>query len=101
MRDHGMASSAKANRQGKGDWLDKVLPVLSLITMAFTAPQVWNIWVEGNTSGVSILSWGAYFIAACVWLVDGVRKHDKTIWVACIGWVVLDGAVFIGTLVHR
>ena len=81
-----------------GDLLDKVLPAVSLFTMALTVPQVWSVWVEHNTSGVSLLSWGAYFLAACVWLVDGLRKHDKTIWIACIGWVILDGAVFIGTL---
>jgi len=56
---------------------------------------------QGNTSGVSLLSWGAYFVAACLWLVDGLRKHDKTIWVACIGWVLLDGAVFIGVLLRH
>jgi uncharacterized protein with PQ loop repeat len=79
-------------------WLDKLLPILSFVTMALTVPQVWNIWVEGNVSGVSLVSWGAYFVAACLWLVEGLRKHDKTIWVACIGWVILDGAVFIGAL---
>jgi hypothetical protein len=83
------------------DWLGKILPVLSVFTMALTLPQVWGVWVDGNTSGVSLLSWGAYFIAACLWLVDGLRKHDKTIWVACIGWVILDGAVFIGVLVRH
>jgi uncharacterized protein with PQ loop repeat len=83
------------------DWLGKLLPVLSVFTMALTLPQVWGVWVDGNTSGVSLLSWGAYFIAACLWLVDGLRKHDKTIWVACIGWVILDGAVFIGVLVRH
>src|SRR5689334_5123849 len=41
------------------------------------------------------------FVAACLWLVDGLRKHDKTIWVACIGWVVLDGAVFVGALLRH
>jgi hypothetical protein len=50
---------------------------------------------------VSLLSWGAYTFAACLWLVDGLRKKDKTIWVACIGWIVLDAAVFIGVLVQR
>ena len=82
-------------------WLDKVLPVLSLFTMALTVPQVWGVWVDHQTAGVSLLSWGAYTFAACLWLVDGLRKKDKTIWVACVGWIVLDAAVFIGVLVQR
>lgn len=81
--------------------LDKVLPILSIVTMALTVPQVWTVWVDGRTSGVSPVSWGAYFIGACLWLVDGLRKHDKTIWVACIGWVLLDGAVLLGVLVKH
>lgn len=101
MDQHQNARHASTGRDGRGDALEKLLPALSIFTMALTVPQVWSVWAEGNTSGVSLLSWGAYFIAACLWLVDGLRKHDKTIWVACIGWVLLDGAVFIGVLLRR
>lgn len=92
---------AAAKKNGKTDVLDKVLPALSVVTMALTVPQVWSVWVQNNTSGVSLLSWGAYFVAACLWLVDGLRKHDKTIWIACIGWVILDGAIFLGALLRH
>jgi uncharacterized protein with PQ loop repeat len=83
-----------------GGVLEKILPVLSVFTMAMTVPQVWAVWVHGQTSCVSLLSWGAYLLSACLWLVDGLRKQDKTIWVACIGWVLLDAAVVVGVLVH-
>ncbi|MBK0392804.1 hypothetical protein [Ramlibacter algicola] len=82
------------------DLLTRTLPVLSIVTMAMTVPQVWAVWVQGQTAGVSILSWGAYFVSACLWLADGLRKGQKTIWVACIGWVLLDGAVVLGVLLH-
>lgn len=82
------------------DVLARVLPVLSVFTMAMTVPQVWAVWVHGQTAGVSLLSWGAYLLSACLWLVDGLRKRDPTIWVACIGWVLLDAAVCVGVLVR-
>jgi len=50
---------------------------------------------------VSLLSWSAYLIAACLWFVDGLRKRDKTIWVACIGWIAMDAAVVVGVLVSH
>ncbi len=84
-----------------GGLLDKILPVLSIFTMAMTVPQVWSVWVNGDTAGVSLLSWSAYLVAACLWLVDGLRKKDKTIWVACIGWIAMDAAVVIGVLVRH
>jgi uncharacterized protein with PQ loop repeat len=93
--------TGNASQHDRNGWLDKVLPVLSLFTMALTVPQVWSVWVDRQTAGVSLLSWGAYTFAACLWLVDGLRKKDRTIWVACIGWIALDAAVVIGVLVQR
>jgi uncharacterized protein with PQ loop repeat len=78
------------------DLLDRVLPLLSVFTMAMTVPQVWAVWVQHETAGVSLLSWGAYSVAALLWMVHGMRRGDPTIWVACIGWVLLDGAVVLG-----
>lgn len=94
----------QAHEHGKGGHgeasglLAKVIPALSVLTMIMTVPQVWSVWVEKNTSGVSLLSWGAYFVSALLWLFYGLQKRDRTIWVACIGWVVLDGAVVVGVI---
>jgi uncharacterized protein with PQ loop repeat len=80
--------------------LEKVLPALSVFTMLMTVPQVWTIWVNGNAKGVSLLSWGAYLLAACLWFFYGLQKGDKTIYLACVGWVILDGAVVAGALLR-
>jgi uncharacterized protein with PQ loop repeat len=85
---------------GQKDWLERTLPVLSIFTMAMTVPQVWTIWVSRDAGGVSLLSWGAYLLSACLWFFYGLRKGDKTIYVACIGWVILDAAVVAGVLVR-
>jgi uncharacterized protein with PQ loop repeat len=80
------------------DLLERSLPVLSIFTMLMTVPQVWTIWAQGDARGVSLLSWGAYLLSACLWFFYGLRKRDKTIYVACIGWVLLDAAVVAGVL---
>ena len=81
--------------------LERVLRGLSVFTMVMTVPQVWTIWVGHNAGGVSLVSWGSYLIGACLWLVYGLQKRDKTIYLACVGWVLLDAAVVIGILVHE
>ena len=81
--------------------LEKVLRGLSVFTMLMTVPQVLTIWVGGNASGVSLISWISYLIAACLWFVYGLEKRDKTIYLACVGWVLLDLAIVIGVIVHR
>jgi len=81
--------------------LEKVLRGLSVFTMLMTVPQVLTIWIERNAGGVSLISWVSYLIAACLWFVYGLQKHDKTIYLACVGWVLLDLAVVIGVVVYR
>src|SRR5467141_583550 len=81
--------------------LEKILRGLSVFTMLMTVPQVLTIWIGHNAGGVSLISWVAYLIAACLWFVYGLQKNDKTIYLACVGWVLLDLAVVIGVIVYR
>jgi uncharacterized protein with PQ loop repeat len=81
--------------------LEKILRWLSVLTMLMTVPQVWTIWVERQAAGVSLVSWLAYLVSACLWFVYGLRKRDKTIYIACIGWVLLDAAIVVGILLYR
>ena len=78
-----------------------LLPFVSVATMVMTLPQIWTVWVDRQVAGVSLLSWGTYLLGACLWLVHGLALRDKTIYVACIGWIVLTGAVVLGVLVQR
>src|SRR5512138_813991 len=84
-----------------GTFLEKVLGGMSAFTMLMTLPQVSAVWVGGDARGVSLASWTAYLVAACLWLVHGIRRRDKAIWAACVGWIVLDAAIVVGVLVHR
>jgi uncharacterized protein with PQ loop repeat len=80
--------------------LEKILRGLSVFTMLMTVPQVWTIWAGHDAGGVSALSWGAYLLAACLWFVYGLQKRDKTIYLACVGWVLLDAAVVTGVIIY-
>jgi uncharacterized protein with PQ loop repeat len=80
--------------------LDKVISLMSVLTMLSTVPQALQVWV-GSASGVSLVSWASYLVAACLWLIHGVRKHDKSIYLACIGWIILDAAIVIGVIVRQ
>jgi hypothetical protein len=54
------------------------------------------------TPAVSLLFRGfLYLVAACLWFVYGIQKRDKAIYLACVGWVLLDAAIVVGVIVHR
>lgn len=80
--------------------LERLLPLLSVVTMLMTVPQVLAIWLQHNAGGVSLLSWGTYLVGACLWFVHGLQKGDRTIYLACVGWIVLDAAVVVGAVLY-
>jgi uncharacterized protein with PQ loop repeat len=81
--------------------LEKTLRSLSVFTMLMTVPQVLAIWVGRDAHNVSLLSWAAYLLsAACLWFIYGMRKRDKTIYLACVGWILLDAAIVIGVVIY-
>ncbi len=43
-----------------------------------TVPQLYDIWILKQT-GISVISWAAYLITACVWLAYGLKHRDKPI----------------------
>lgn len=95
---HGPGASQPANASDSP--VAKLLPFVSVATMVMTLPQIWTVWVDAQVAGVSLLSWGTYLLGACLWFIHGVARGDKTIYVACIGWILLDGAVVLGVLLR-
>jgi uncharacterized protein with PQ loop repeat len=81
--------------------MERLLRTLSVVTMLMTVPQVVTIWAARDAGGVSLLSWATYLVSACLWFVYGLRKRDKTIYLACIGWIVLDAGIVAGIVFHR
>ena len=81
--------------------LRRLLGAMSVFAMLMTIPQVLTIWVGHNAAGVSILTWGTYFISAVLWLFFGCWQGDKNIYLPCIGWLVLDSSVILGALIYR
>ena len=77
-----------------------LLASMSVFTMLMTVPQVWVIWVGHQAAGVSVISWGAYFLSAILWFWHGLKTGDRNIYLPCVGWAGLDAAVIVGALVY-
>lgn len=80
--------------------LSRVLGGMSVFTLLMTLPQVLTIWVGHQAAGVSVVSWGAYLLAAILWFWYGLQKRDKNIYLPCVGWVGMDTAVIVGALIY-
>ena len=80
--------------------LRRLLGGMSVFTLLMTLPQVLTIWVGREAAGVSVLSWSAYLLSAILWFWFGIMKRDRNIYLPCIGWIGLNGAVVAGAIVY-
>ena len=80
--------------------LRRVLGFMSVATMLMTIPQVLTIWLQHEAAGVSVISWSAYLASAALWFWYGLARRDRNIYLPCIGWLALDGAVIAGALAY-
>ena len=76
----------------------RLLRWIAAFTMLMTIPQVVSVWRDG-AGGVSLASWLTFLGSSVAGLVYGIRRRDATIWLVCIGWIIVDGAVVLGILV--
>jgi uncharacterized protein with PQ loop repeat len=80
--------------------MSRLLGAMSVFTMLMTVPQLLTIWVGHQAAGVSVVSWSAYLFSAILWFWYGLQKRDKNIYLPCVGWVSLDTAVIVGTVIY-
>ena len=89
----------KSDQQHPTTGFDRFMRWLAFGIMLMTIPQVVSVWRHG-AGGVSLASWVAYLASSVAWLVYGIQRRDPTIWLVCIGWILVDGAVVVGILVN-
>jgi uncharacterized protein with PQ loop repeat len=85
---------------GSETLLRRLLGGMSIFTLLMTVPQVVTIWVGHQAAGVSVLSWSAYLLSALLWFWFGLKKQDRNIYLPCVGWIVMNGAVVAGALMY-
>jgi uncharacterized protein with PQ loop repeat len=85
----------------KSNHFNTFVLIFGIVEPLFTLPQVWQVWVDKQTMGVSELTWFFYTFTGFVWVAYGIQQKDKPITASSIMWVILEGSVFFGVLVRR
>ena len=80
--------------------MKRLLGAFSIFTLVMSVPQAVTIWVTHRAAGVSLVSWSAYLLSALAWLLYGLQKRDRNVYLPCLGWIAVDGAVILGILVN-
>jgi len=79
---------------------EKFMLIFALIEPLATIPQIYNIWIYKDTSGVSLVTWTFYSLTSFIWLLYGIKTTDKPIIASGALWSTTQILVVIGILVR-
>jgi uncharacterized protein with PQ loop repeat len=80
--------------------MDRMIYVVGMFGPIMAIPQLLGIWVEKNTAGVSLITWGAFLIIAVFWITYGIMHKAKPIITTYIGWIIMDILIVAGILLY-
>ncbi|QQG39509.1 MAG: hypothetical protein HYS81_03950 [Candidatus Aenigmatarchaeota archaeon] len=80
--------------------MDKLIYVVSIIMPLLTVPQVLTVWLDGNVSGLSLVTWVSYLVASVFWLAYGILHREKPIIISNVLWIVVFAFIVVGIMMR-
>ncbi|MCL4392762.1 PQ-loop domain-containing transporter [Patescibacteria group bacterium] len=85
-------------RRREKTFFDYFMYVIGLSTSVVTLPQVYNVWILHNTSGISLISWLSYAILSVFWIIYGIIRKEKIVLFNSTGLFIVNFAVALGVI---
>ena len=81
-------------------FMDKFIYAVALLGPIVTIPQIMKIWLEKNVSGVSLITWTGFLLAAFFWLCYAILHKEKPIMFSSIILIIVDTCVIVGIIFY-
>ena len=79
---------------------DNVIFIVAILGPFMALPQLIKIWVNENAAGVSIISWGAFFVISIFWFAYGVLHRERPIIISSSIWATLQLFIVVGIVLY-
>lgn len=81
--------------------VDRAVYFVGVLGPLMTLPQLYNIWFEHQTEGVSLTTWISYAFISSFWLLYGSLHNEKPIIVTQISWLTIHILVITGIFLYK
>ncbi|MFT4313343.1 MAG: hypothetical protein ACMXYA_02960 [Candidatus Woesearchaeota archaeon] len=89
----------KVQEKKKKPAIDSIIYVAAICMPFMTIPQIYNVWVLQQVTGVSIITWVMFTAFSCIWLWYAIHHKNIPLLVNNILWIIMQGSVAVGILV--
>jgi uncharacterized protein with PQ loop repeat len=81
-------------------WVDRGVYFVGVVGPIMTLPQLYTVWFEQNTSGVSVTTWASYAFMSSFWLLYGMVHQERPIMIIYGAWIVIHSLMVVGILMY-
>jgi|APSaa5957512622_1039677.scaffolds.fasta_scaffold28018_4 uncharacterized protein with PQ loop repeat len=81
--------------------MDKLIYLVAIGGPIISLAQAYEIWFNKTAAGVSLITWGGYFLGSFAWLAYGVTHKEKPLILNSILWIFVNGLIVVGTFLYR
>lgn len=79
---------------------DDAAYLMGVTAVAVNIPQLLDVWLKPDISGVSLTSWTGIFLGSCFWLGYGILHKEKPLIVINLMLLSVQGLIVVGILVR-
>ncbi len=82
-------------------FIDKAIYFVGLAAVIISIPQLLQIWIGKDATGVSFITWFAYLFIEILWITYGFIHKLKPIILAYISIFIVDTLIVIGIVLYN
>ena len=79
---------------------DKFIYVIVILGPIMNLPQLLEIWLQKNASGVSFVSWISFSFFSLVWFLYGVIHKEKPIIFMNLALMIIQALIAVGVILY-
>lgn len=80
----------------KKEFVEKAAYVVALTGPLSSLTQAWEIWMDRNASGVSLVTWTLFFVTSLIWLLYAIDKREIPLIISNALWMVCEAVIMVG-----
>lgn len=78
----------------------KLLPIVGVIVPLFTIGQIIVVYSNKSVEGMSLLTWGGYFISNILWLRESFKLKSKSFIINQVLFFIVYSILFVGFMLY-
>lgn len=80
------------------NFINKGVYCASIFGILIVLPQSLKIWLDKDTSGVSLITWSGFLVGSFFWLFYGIVHKEKPIIFTNIAGILMNLSIIIGLI---